>query len=98
MDVRLSISERWFVSEDTRPGMAWNRHIMRDDNTAVCFMAHSGGRDPRRDAAQAKLIAQAPTMLALLCELIDIEGPCPGNAEWAGKVRAVIAAATGGRA
>jgi hypothetical protein len=34
-------------------------------------------------------------MLALLKELIDIEGPCPGNAEWAHKVRAAIAKAEG---
>jgi len=44
--------------------------------------------------ANAKLIAAAPELLALLIELVDIEGPLPGNAEWAAKVRAAIHKAT----
>lgn len=44
--------------------------------------------------ANARLIAEAPDMFALLIELTDIEGPLPGNAEWARKVKAVIAKAT----
>lgn len=43
--------------------------------------------------ANACLIAAAPKMLALLKELIDIEGPQPGHIEWARKVQAVIAEA-----
>jgi hypothetical protein len=42
-----------------------------------------------------RLIAAAPDLLALLVELVDIEGPCPGTASWASKVHAVIAQATG---
>lgn len=49
------------------------------------------------DRANASLIAAAPDMLALLTELIDIEGPCPGTATWANKVDAVIAKATGAK-
>lgn len=45
--------------------------------------------------ANAHLIAAAPELLALLEELIDIEGPQPGTAEWAGRVRAAIARARG---
>lgn len=45
--------------------------------------------------ANARLMAQSPVMLALLEELIDIEGPCPGNASWAAKVLATIAKARG---
>lgn len=30
-------------------------------------------------------------MLDLLIELVDIEGPCPGTASWADKVRAAVA-------
>lgn len=45
--------------------------------------------------ANARLFAAAPDMLALLRELIDIEGPQPGTAAWAEKVRAVIARAEG---
>ncbi len=47
---------------------------------------------PERDA-NAVLVAAAPELLALLEELIDIEGPCPGTATWATKVRAAIAKA-----
>lgn len=42
----------------------------------------------------AKLIAAAPELLALLQELIDIEGPQPGHITWANKVKAAIAKAT----
>lgn len=43
--------------------------------------------------ANAHLIAAAPEMLALLRELVDIEGPCPGTAGWAENVHAAIARA-----
>lgn len=43
----------------------------------------------------ARLIAAAPELLALLVELVDIEGPCPGTVSWATKVHAAIAKATG---
>lgn len=42
-----------------------------------------------------RVLSLAPEMLALLQELIDIEGPQPGTRGWAEKVRAVIAKATG---
>ena len=44
---------------------------------------------------EAMLIAAAPDLLALLIELIDIEGPKPGTSTWAMKVRAAIAKAIG---
>lgn len=37
----------------------------------------------------------APQMLALLEELVYIEGPQPGNSEWAEKVGSLIAMAKG---
>ena len=43
--------------------------------------------------SNAKLIAAAPELLALLIELIDIEGPQPGHITWANKVKAAIAKA-----
>jgi hypothetical protein len=43
----------------------------------------------------ASLIATAPDLLAVLQELIDIEGPQPGTVAWADKARAAIAKATG---
>lgn len=42
-------------------------------------------------SANAKLIAAAPDMVELLAELVDIEGPLPGNAQWAEKVKAMLA-------
>lgn len=59
-----------------------------------------GGPDERLiadcpDEADAQLIAEAPGMLTLLQELVDIEGPQPGHVEWARKVSSVIAKATG---
>ena len=47
------------------------------------------------DEANARLIAAAPDLLAVLIELTDIEGPLPGTAEWAKKALAVIAKAKG---
>ena len=35
---------------------------------AVCFMAHSDGKEPARDLANARLIAAAPDMLSALVE------------------------------
>ena len=47
----------WHVDQDRRPGMAWNRHIYHGADLAICFMAHSNGKDPRGDEANARLIA-----------------------------------------
>lgn len=60
----------WFVDEDPRPGMTWNRQIMSDAATTICFMANSGGENPEEDAANAQLLAMAPVLLAALqaCE------------------------------
>ena len=44
--------------------------------------------------ANARLIAAAPDLLALLIELVAIEGPQPGTSEWGDKARAAIAKAT----
>lgn len=49
----------------------------------------------REDAERAKreerMREAAPELLALLKELVDIEGPLPGDIQWANKVRATIA-------
>ena len=47
----------------------------------------------RRD--DANLCAAAPDLLALLQELVDMEGPLPGTSEWGDRARAAIAAALG---
>lgn len=46
--------------------------------------------------AQRAQIEAAPDLLALLEELIDIEGPQPGHVMWARKVQAAIAKVKGG--
>lgn len=43
--------------------------------------------------ADAYVLAAARDMFDLLTELVDIEGPCPGNAAWYAKVQAVLAKA-----
>lgn len=44
--------------------------------------------------ADAYVLAAARDMFDLLTELVDVEGPLPGNAAWAEKVYAVLAKAT----
>lgn len=43
----------------------------------------------------APLLIAAPDMLALLQELVDMEGPQPGTSAWAKKTQALIAKVTG---
>lgn len=62
----------WFVDEDTRPGMSWNRSIDTDEGHGhtVCFMTHSDGKFPERDKATADFIALAnPSTVLALCEV-----------------------------
>lgn len=47
------------------------------------------------DETNARLIAESPQLFALLKELVDIEGPQPGNVEWFHKVQAAIAKVEG---
>lgn len=62
----------WHVDHDRRPGMEWNRHIYHGDDLAICFMAHSGGEDPRRDEATAAYIAAChPENLRALLARLD---------------------------
>lgn len=66
------------------------------DWVKICEFEPGSNVPPRHERdANARLIAAAPDLLALLEELIDIEGPLPGNAEWAKKVSAAIAKAKG---
>ena len=57
----------WHVDPDDRPQMEWNNHIYSADGLAVCFMAHSNGRNRQRDEANAALISAAPELL-MACE------------------------------
>lgn len=86
-----------------------SRHESRMDHTTVVRSVAIPGHDyievsrltdptPEQDQvarANVRLIAAAPELLALLKELIDIEGPQPGHIEWARKVQAAIAKAEG---
>jgi hypothetical protein len=85
----------WFVDEDDRPGMEWNRYS--GPQLAVCFMAHSDGKAPERDAANARLIAAAPELLEALRKLVEMDNAGMGVNGWDeafDAARAAIAAAT----
>lgn len=90
----------WSVDDDDRPRMEWNRHIYGPNGLAICFMAHSNGRNPKRDAANARLIAAAPALLEALQAIVkslsdqDEEGLIE-HAEQMVAARAAIARATG---
>ena len=45
--------------------------------------------------ANAHLIAAAPELLAMLKDLVDLEGPQPGNSAWGDRALALIAKAEG---
>jgi hypothetical protein len=61
----------WTVENDNRPGMAWNRHIYCGPFTAVCYMAHSDGKDTKRDKATARHIATFnPATMALILAVV----------------------------
>ena len=65
------IGERWVVDEDHRPGMAYNRHIVRETipNERICFMAHDGPEHDHEFEQYARLIAAAPDLYAALFRL-----------------------------
>lgn len=49
----------WYVDQDARPGMEWNRAIATDPdgNRWICAMMHSDGKHPARDEATASYIS-----------------------------------------
>ena len=63
--------EGWVVDEDHRPGMAYNRHIVRETipNERICFMAHDGPEHDHEFEQYARLIAAAPDLYAALFRL-----------------------------
>jgi hypothetical protein len=90
----------WAVSEDDRPGMSYNRHVVqaRRPHLTVCFMTSDG---PNK--ANATLIAAAPDLLALARQYASECAECMGKAvsddtgrdcEQCADIRAVISKAT----
>ena len=72
------------------------RHIMNGNGNGAVYIAKLPlSRCREEQEANARLIAAAPDLLALLIELVAIEGPQPGTSEWGDKARAAIAKATG---
>ena len=62
-------------------------------NQYVAFVGDSDGVTDY--LSNANLIAAAPELLAVLIELLDIEGPQPGHVDWARKAKSVVAKALG---
>ena len=82
-------------SFDVRGDVLGKRHLV------VCS-GYGGLSDAFASAehgpGNAHLIAAAPELLAALVELVDLEGPLPGNNAWHAKATAAIAKAKGGAA
>jgi hypothetical protein len=91
----------WAVFHDhPDPDTAACRGSIRpaDNSLPKCYASEIAGVylcELPEQAANALLIAAAPEMLAVLLELVDLEGPQPGNSAWAQKARAAITKATG---
>lgn len=65
----------WWIDDDNRPGMSWNRNIVHGTGeNRICFMAHSDNKAPERDAANAHLIAAAPELYEALERLLSLLG------------------------
>lgn len=62
----------WFVSDDPRPNMEWNRHIATDPDgeNRICFMANGGTERDDEFEGNARLIAAAPDLYAALESLL----------------------------
>lgn len=58
-------------------------------------VAYCGSAADATHMANARLIAAAPELLAVLKDLTALEGPLPGNVEWFRKARAAIDRAEG---
>lgn len=82
----------WKYEYDYATDTGADHAIVGADGSIVTYM--DGDGDSLRVAADARLAAAAPELLALLVELADIEGPQPGHVEWYRKVQAAIANAT----
>lgn len=79
---------KWWINEDDRPGMSWNREIVYGDGeNRICFLAHSDGATREHDEANAHLIAAAPELYAGLVEALDfVEGMLVGAAILRGEI------------
>lgn len=75
-----------------KDGQMWDQIVWSDNETRVCFMAHSNGLNDARDEANARLIAAAPDLAADnirlregLAEIINLGGAY-GSASYAAEV------------
>lgn len=73
----------------------WHVGVYTASGEEVAHVAVKSALSSNRRDADARLIAAAPDLYALLRELIDIEGPQPGTADWARKVQAALARVDG---
>ena len=70
----------WSLDRDSRIGMEWNIHVLDRRGHAICFMAHSDGKAPERDEANAALIGAAPELLSALRMWMEIHDKPAGFA------------------
>ena len=74
-------------------------NIACTDGYAICDMAYEYSSIPRDELeANARLITASPDLLQMLKDLVDLEGPQPGNSAWGTRALALIAKIEGGAA
>jgi len=87
----------WRIERDDRPGMHWNNHIYGADGMCVCFMTHDGTEENIRSEANARLIAAAPEMVAIIRRLVSsVRSPDALNELCAEEAESLLARLDGG--
>lgn len=84
----------WNVSEEF-DGTSIKAGLFHVTHTIQACGFHEPEVDKAVTQSNAHLIAAAPELLALLIELVDMEGSQPGTSAWGDKARSAIAKATG---
>lgn len=72
---------------------AHDYRLTNPDGTPLILKIEANDHSEQR--ANARLIALAPDLLAMLIELTDMEGPQPGTSTWGRNALALIARAKG---
>jgi len=100
----MSVFTNWFKSRQKLVAQVVQAEADRDASVAnleaqrLSMLLTGIENDAYKRIGSFPMILQAPTMLALLEELVDIEGQQPGNAAWFFRVVDVISKARRGAA